>query len=287
MRLIDIKQGTLEWDSWRKGKLSASKAPKILGVCPYQTAFELWEEEVGLREPQPTSSNMQKGLDVEDEARSWFHLETGIYVIPACVEHSENPLFIASLDGLSEDLKTGLEIKLVKNEYHEMALQGKITDHYYSQVQHQMFVTGLNKWYYLSWRKENPKYLVIDRDDNFISSMVKSELEFYQMIEDLTPPHFTERDYYDMSNDDEINKIMQEYKLDEAYFKKLQKSLETKKSEIIRHIGDRNAKGKDWKMTKYPIKGRVDYDRIEELSKIDIDQYRRPTTYGYRLTIGG
>lgn len=41
--------GTDEWVAWRRGGLGASELPAVLGLDPYRTEHEVWEEKRGLR----------------------------------------------------------------------------------------------------------------------------------------------------------------------------------------------------------------------------------------------
>src|SRR5271166_4747574 len=108
-------QGTPEWRAWRKSMIGASDAACILGIG-FLSPFQLWEQKLGLREDQESSPAMKMGLDIEDDARDWFQAKTGIKVSPAVVIHPEYKWMHASLDGMSEDRKTILEIKRVKKE---------------------------------------------------------------------------------------------------------------------------------------------------------------------------
>jgi putative phage-type endonuclease len=280
----NFEQGTSDWLNFRKGKLSASKAATVLGLSPYQTCFQLFEEELGLREPQVSAPHMQAGLEIEDDARQWFFDRLGCEVSPTVVSSKKNPLFIASLDGMSTDGKTILEIKKNNKELHELAVSGKLPSHYNAQVQHQMYVTGLKSCHYLSWRKE-PALVVVKRDDVFIEKMVEAELEFKKMLDNLTPPALCERDYEDLSDDMDLEKLVTLYNTDVRALKFLEERVERKKQEIKVRIGDKNAKGNGWRVTRYTIKGRVNYDAIDALKSVDLDLYRKPVSVSFRITV--
>lgn len=289
MIIHDIQQGSLEWHKWRKGKLSASKAPIILGLSPYQTSYQLWEEELGLRDPQPNSQHMQDGLNIEDAARDYFFQLTGICVNPACVTSSRNPLFIASLDGMNAVRDIILEIKKNNKSYHEMARSGNIFESHYAQVQHHMYVMDLKECHYLSYRMGDEVLVKVARNNAFIDDMVVKQLDFYEMLQNLTPPPLTDRDYIDMSNDEELHNLVTYYNTDVRALKFLEERIDKKRTMIKERIGDKNAKGIGWKMTKYGVKGRVDYDAILSRYNIDADlsQFRKPASFSYRLTIEG
>jgi putative phage-type endonuclease len=279
-------QQTNEWLDFRRGKLSASKAPVILGASPYATPYQLFEEELGLRETQKSTPYMQKGLDCEAEARDWFLMETGIHVSPSVEVHPDNPLFIASLDGISEKRDTIVEIKNNNKNFHDMAHSGKIPDFHFIQLQHQMYVTGMKESHYLSWRKDDPLFLRIARDDDFIADMIAKELEFKKCIDDLVPPPLTDRDYCDLSHDLVLSEVYRQYELNKRLQKEYEAKAESFKTQMLTIAGDRNVKGSGFMMTRYMTKGRVDYDKLitNHCPNVDVDIYRKDPTISYRIT---
>jgi putative phage-type endonuclease len=284
---VQSEQGSADWLAFRKGKLTASKSAIILGVSPYQTPFGLWEEELGLKEPQASTPHMQRGLDIEDAARDWFHTQTFVIVEPAVVQHPTQPEFIASLDGLSADGRTILEIKNNRKELHELARSGEVCPMHYAQIQHQLFVTGLNECHYLSYREGDPILIIIKMDIVFVTDMVQKELAFKGMVDDLIPPELTEKDYEDYSHDGELANLMEQYRVDTRSAKFLQERADQTKKTIMEKIGKKNAKGTNWKVTKYRVAGRIDYDAILEHYKIDTntEQFRKQGSFSYRITV--
>lgn len=285
---IDLPQGSPQWLALRKGKLSASKAAIILGYSDYQTPFMLWEEELGLREPQASAPHMQRGLEIEDIAREWFFNHMRIEVFPAVVQHPDKPEFIASLDGLSLNNRVILEIKYNRKELHEYTRQGQICEMHNTQMQHQMFVTGLNECYYLSYRENDPILFKVNRDEVFITYMIEKELDFKRCVDDLIPPELTEKDYEDLSHDGALECLMYNYSQDLKSLKFLQERIDKNKLEIMQKVGSKNAKGTHWKVTRYTQKGKINYDTVLEHYKIDTDleQFRKPSTVSYRITVG-
>jgi len=281
-----LEQGTEEWLRFRKGKLTASKAGVILGLSPYMTPFELFEEELGLREPKTVSSHMQAGLDIEGEARDWFYNKTGIEVIPDVAVYPKEPIFIASLDGISKCKSTILEIKNNNKEFHEIAKRGKIVPFHFAQVQHQMYVTDLDECNYLSYRKGDEILLSVGRDELFITDMIQKELDFKKCLDDLIPPALIERDYEDMSHDLELSEWGRLYFHYDAMKKDYESKAEYMKEQIKNRIGIKNVKAEGFKMTKYSTKGRVDWELLKEkhCPEIDENQYRKSSTVSFRIS---
>ena len=286
MPIVKLDQSTPEWHAWRKGKLSASKAGIILGLSPYQTPRELWEEEIGLRDPQPSSLHMQAGLDIEDEAREWFWNKMRLEMKPACFEYSDNPLFIASLDGISGSRTTILEIKKNGKEFHELARSGKVLPLYNAQMQHQMYVTGLDECYYLSYRKGDEILLNVGRDELFITEMIEKELAFKRLVDDLISPELIERDYEDMSYNTELQNLAYRYTLKNDLIKQAEKERCELKNQIKEIVGDKKVKCAAFKINRYKIDGRVDYERImnDHCPSVSLESYRKEPSYAYRIS---
>lgn len=282
-----MQQQSDEWLAFRKGKLTASKAPIIMGLSPYCTPYQLWEEELGLRATQKSTPHMQAGLDIEGEAREWFFQKTGIAVTPKVAQ--SHPFIIASLDGMSEDNKTILEIKKNNKEFHELTRSGTVHASHNAQMQHQMYVTGLEECYYLSYRKDDEILLKIKRDNAFINDMIEKELAFKTMVDDLISPPLTERDYEDLSHDTQLEDM---FKMHDHYahtVKKFQEKADHMKNLIKSRAGERNVRTAQFKMSKYTVKGRIDWEtfREQECPFANVDKYRKAQTVSFRITREG
>lgn len=284
----DLIQGSQKWLSARKGKITASKLPILLGLSPYQTPLQLWNEELGFIPPQETKPHMQAGLDVEKEARDYFEQQFGIEVIPDVVFHPNNPKFMASLDGISYDRKTIVEIKKNNASYHQMAKEGKVIPFHIAQMQWQMYCTGIDcqMCHYISYREGDECIVVVARDDEFIEKAVVAANEFLRLIQDLEEPPLMDADYEDVSNNESIQYLIDRYH--EAYdtAKKYEQLAESYKKDIIQQSNDRNVRGNGWKLTRSSRKGNVDYDAIMKQFEIDVnlDGYRKPPTTSYRIS---
>ena len=286
METCDLVQGTDAWKKWRKSMVGASDASSILGIG-FQTPNELWEQKMGFREEEDQTTAMSLGIEIEDAAREFFLSQTGIKMTPKVVIHEEHKWMHASLDGISDDGKMILEIKRVKSEYHEMARSGNLPEIYYPQIQHQLSVTGLNECFYLSYRKDDCILLKIQRNDDFIRDLIHKELEFKNCLDTMTPPPLSERDYIDMSFHEELSQLVWEY---DKHRKEAQshEMLATANLERIKEIaGEKNIKGQNFKITKYMMKGRMNYEAVIEelLPGYNLEVYRKEPKICYRVSV--
>jgi putative phage-type endonuclease len=277
-----MEQGTQEWLDLRRTKIGASDAAAILGICPYRTAFQLWEEKV-LGKEQEKTSGMARGSSLEAEARECFEKATQLSVMPKVVIHGGRPWQMASLDGITFDGTTIVEIKCPNKEVHKMAEAGKIPDHYMAQIQHQFSVSDAVKGYYFSYNGQQGVIVEIFPDMMFISDMLSKEKKFYELMINKEAPALTDRDYL-KKDDPEWNSLAKEYieVKDEIHI--LLQCKESIEEKLKALAGNKNAQGGGIRLTKSFCKGRVDYDAVPELIGVDLDPYRKPPCEKWRLS---
>lgn len=152
MKLVQLEQGTQEWLEWRKGLITASDVPIIMGVSPYSTARELWERRKGLLAEVQDNPGMRRGRELEPVARDLAEKSIDGFFQPACCQSDEYPFMGASLDGLALGTGDVLEAKCPSEDDHLIAMNGNVPSKYLPQVQAQAIATGCNKLYYASYR---------------------------------------------------------------------------------------------------------------------------------------
>ena len=118
---VDLVQGTSEWLGWRQNFLTATTAGTLMGVAyvdkkaaqsEHSPVYSLWAEKTGLIKREfSENAAMTHGSNTEETARKAFIESTGVNVSPMCIESTKYPFLAASLDGINEELKIGLEIK--------------------------------------------------------------------------------------------------------------------------------------------------------------------------------
>ena len=277
---MQLKQNTPEWLEFRKSHIGASDAPVIMGVSPYKTPMQLYEDKLGLSAKQVMTVAMQRGHDLEPEALKAFECETGILMMPRIVVSKKIPYMMASVDGMSLDDSAIVEIKCPGAADHITAMDGRVPDHYYPQLQHQMFVCDLDEAYYFSYRPDSHKLIEVSRDNDYIEKMIAAEEEFYKCIQHKTPPKITDKDYVPMSGDEWEN-LCDEYRS----LQNLEERKEKVKARLLELAGHRNAKGFGVKISKYLQKGRVDYNAIPGLKDLDLEIFRKPDIECFKVTV--
>lgn len=280
-KILNIIQGSQEWLSLRKTKITATDTAKIMNLSPFCTPLQLWEEKLGLREPQPINDKMREGTLLEEEAREFIN-KSGTDFKPIVLESVEFPFMMASLDGMNSSGDI-LEIKCGVSSFINAEVEN-IEPYYYSQCQKQMFVANRDTICYCAYRNpEKYKCITIKRDDTFIEKMIEAEKQFYQCLQNFTPPPSTDRDFIKREDRDwykhtEILKdTIRQRKLLEA-------KEECLKNEIIAMCDGQSSQGNGIRVSKVLTKGRVQYDAIPELKEIDLEKYRSKPVSSFRFT---
>ncbi|MDX1471961.1 MAG: YqaJ viral recombinase family protein [Flavobacteriaceae bacterium] len=186
-----MQQNTKEWLEWRNKGLGASDAPIIMGVSPWTTRLELWEQKLGLRPPPAENYWMTRGKQLEPKALIGFNFRQEDNYKPVLAQHEKYPFLRASLDGWNG--KRVVEVKCPGKKAHDIAKgKGVVPEYYMPQCQHQMMITGTDWMWYTSFREASTDCPSIDikvyADHAYIELMLKEELEFWDCVKNKRPP---------------------------------------------------------------------------------------------------
>lgn len=282
-----MKQNTPEWLEMRKKYIGASDAPVVMGISPWKSKYELWEEKVSIRMPQTPDMFVnewtQRGIAMEPIARKEFIDITGIEVSPEVVFHQTNKWMMASLDGLSEDKKHAVEIKCPGNVDHSLALNNMIPEKYMPQLQHQMEVCGLEMIFYFSFNGSSGKIIEVRRDQAYIDKLVNEEKAFWKCVENFEPPELTEKNYIER-NDFEWSLAAKNWEDNNKHMKILQERDKRYRDSLIKLSKGRNCQGSGITLSRVLRKGNVDYKAIPELQGVDLEKHRGEPIETWRLT---
>ena len=180
MKIINIQQGTKEWHAFRQCHLGASDSGAILGLNPWKTEKQVWEEKV-LGFASPTNQKMIDGQKSEQQARNVYNALKGYDCEPVVLVDSVYDHISASLDGLSNDNCHAVEIKCGRSS-HKLAQKGEIPKYYYSQLQHQIYVADLTGIDYFSFYDGDAITMRFHRDYEFIDAMLKKYNQFWEKV---------------------------------------------------------------------------------------------------------
>jgi len=291
---IDVLQGSPQWHKWRLNTLTASKIPVIMGESPYKTRYQLWEEMVGLGETQQQSEAMKRGVVLEPHVRNYVSRKLETEFQPCVYQHPKIAYFGASLDGISSDGKTVIEIKTANKLDHELAKFGMIPDKYVGQVNGIMEVMGLDTMLYISNHgailesgelKDLGDTVIVPivRNMGYVTSMMERLHQFWKHVKDFIPPSLDNKDFVQNESEDWKTKAERYKQLDDA-IKDLEKEKDAVKNDLLLMTGGQSTIGGGIRVCKIVEKGRVNYNSIPELIGINLDAYRKEPITKWRFT---
>lgn len=201
-----------EWLEARKDGLGASDAAAVLGISPWKTNVQLWEEKRSLAAPEDIGDRPQVkyGNDAEPLLRQFFALDHPEYRLSftpyKIIRCQELPFITCTPDGELEETTTGrrggLEIKTTEiiSSTGWLRWKGCVPDNYYAQVCHQMlaadweFVELLVQIKYITAegedRKEVRHYKIERADAKEDIALIKREsIAFWRCVEQGRRPN--------------------------------------------------------------------------------------------------
>jgi putative phage-type endonuclease len=193
MRLIPYKQRSLEWFAARLGIPTASSFDRLITSTGKPSASadgyinQLVAERVtGVAVEVKVTEAMQRGTDLEPEARSLFEFITDLPVRDATVCLHNTLDAGASPDGFIFD-DALLEIKCPSAHTHvEYLRDGCLPSKYIAQVQGQLWITGKFKAHFLSYHPDfKPLLVIVNRDEMFIGKLESEVIKALSKIESL------------------------------------------------------------------------------------------------------
>lgn len=280
MLIVDVEQGSKEWLDLRKTKITATDSCIIMGASHWKTRIQLYHEKLSNDAPFPPNERMQRGIDLEPIARDLFNVKSGWDMKPAVIV---NDWAMASLDGRDNSIGCIVEIKCPGEKDHAIALQGKIPDHYYPQLQHQIWVAGVQIAYYFSFDGVDGVIVKVKRDDEYIEKMIAEEFKFYTCLQQKTPPEPSDEDYIERE-DDLWQQCASKWRSVKNSIKDLEMEEEELRKQLIFLSGESNTKGAGISLCQVQRKGNVEYAKIPELKGVDLDKYRKGFINSWRIT---
>ena len=202
-----------EWLSARTSMIGGSDAACILGLNPWKSNTELWEEKTGKRIPTDIGDNefVKYGHDAEPHLRALFALDFPQYEVlyeeDNMWTNDKYPFAHASLDSWLVEKETGrkgiLEIKTtnILQSMQKEKWKDRIPDNYYCQVLWYLMVTEFDfailkdqlRYEYGGEISLSTKHYMIDRKDveEDISYLCAKASAFYECIANNRRPNLT------------------------------------------------------------------------------------------------
>jgi putative phage-type endonuclease len=138
--IVKVLQGSADWHEHRRTHRNASETPVVLGVSPWTTPYQLWQQKLSLTKPEVNPA-MLRGTELEPAARAAYERFTGLTMQPLVMVDGE---YSASLDGLTLAGDRLVEIKCPfkgrESSLWQAVQERRLPEHYQWQIQHQLMV---------------------------------------------------------------------------------------------------------------------------------------------------
>ena len=180
-----------EWLEHRRRSIGGSDASGIIGLNNWASPYSIWADKLGKLPPKEDNEAMRQGRDLEDYVARRFMESTGKKVRREnyILINPDYPFAHANVDRMVIGEDAGLECKTTSTLNMKSFKNGSFPDTYYVQCVHYLMVTGCSKWY-LAVLVLGREFMVfeIERDEDEIAALAKSEEEFWKYVESQTPP---------------------------------------------------------------------------------------------------
>ena len=191
MKRIECEQGSLEWMQARLGMPTASQFDRLLtpktlkpssGHFKYRAEL-LAEWLMGQPLEWGTNAYMERGTELEDEARNYYAMLRGVDVAQVGFLTRDDGLAGGSPDGLIDPIG-GLEIKCPMAAQHVRTMLGEDIG-YKGQMQGYMYLTDREWWDFLSYNPELPPVIKrVERDEKYLAALVPVLEDFIGQLEE-------------------------------------------------------------------------------------------------------
>lgn len=200
-----------KWLKQRQLGIGGSDAAAVIGMNPWKTSDQLWEEKTGLSEPADINDveAVKYGIKAEASLRQLFRLDFPEYKVyyrkNEILQSNALPWMQASLDGELTDSagrKGVLEIKTtnILQSMQREKWNDRVPDNYFVQVMHYLLVTGyefaiLKAQLKSQWRDEariTVRHYKFEREDHIddLKALLRAEMAFWEHVESNERPPY-------------------------------------------------------------------------------------------------
>lgn len=287
-----------EWLSHRQKSIGGSDASSIIGLNPWSSPYSVWADKLGKIPPKEDNEAMRQGRDLEFHVAQRFSEATGKKVRREnnILSNPMYPFAHANVDRMVVGEDAGLECKTTSVLNMRNYKNGAFPDNYYVQCVHYMMVTGCKKWY-LAVLVLNKEFMVfeIERDEEEIEALARSEAEFWSLVEANTAPMADGKEattntisiLYPESNDESVSLFayeteLQQYMALSAQIKELEKLKDEAANKVKAFLGEASGGSSNGYKVTWASSTRSTFDSkrfAAEHKDIDLSAYYKTSSY--------
>ncbi len=284
-----MEQRSPEWFAARRGRITGSMVGALLGMSPYLT------EEFAFRTLVRSMHDADRefmgnvatewGQQNEEGAKFSFEIETGL-TVKAVSFFPKEDWAGASPDGVVSD--GGLiEIKCpysLRKEPSPVFKTAEVQEHYYAQMQFQMYCTGHQHCHFYQWAPHGSSHEVVQKDYEWLDEYIPKLRQIYQQATVADPADHIGPARPVLSGDQGA-KMVQEWDEITEQIELLANRKKDLLNEMVQFAGGRNAMIAGRRLTLVKVAGRVSYAKaIKELApNADLSKWRGPDSETWRV----
>lgn len=281
MEFVDLQQNTEEWLEHRRYRRNASEAGAVIGVDPYMTRYQLWQQKQGIEIHSEYVRNviMAHGNNMEPLALKAAEKYLSVKLAPCVAVDGE---YSASLDGYGVDENGDtykVEIKCPQSgeasSIWKSAKNNEVSEQYQWQMTHQDLVIPTTRTIFFVFLEPGvQKAIEFKPKSSDKKRLVREWDDFY-----ANPPN---PDFVEVEDESIILMMADHKKVSE----KIKVLTEEKKSmaKAIEAGTKQNSTCRGAKITFFEKKGSVDYSKIPELKGVDLEKYRKSSRKEMKIT---
>lgn len=180
-----------QWLEERRKGIGGSDVAAILGLSPWKTAFQVYQEKRKEIVDWQGNNLTDWGKRMEPAIRQWYSDQTGRAVrLPnKIMYHDKYPFMLASLDGFTDDRRI-VEIKTARSGkgWGEPSTN-EIPDYYAVQCHHYMIVTGFEVTDVpVSVAGGSPELYEVPADKEITEMIIEACAKFWERVVNGNPP---------------------------------------------------------------------------------------------------
>lgn len=273
-----MEQRSQEWFEARANRVTGSVIGAILGLSPFATTTDIMRRMVREYHGQPSEFKgnvaTEYGTNNEPNALADYVMtrgdvvECGFYVHPNFEWLGASPDGLVGADGLIE-IKCPYSMRHSAEEFKHISEQ----EHYYAQMQYEMFCTGRMWCDFYQWSPYGDNCTRVNFDPQFIEKTLPQLLEFYNEYLEQRKPENAWR-YIDGGE------LVQRYKMAKAALEVAESELEEAKQALVAATDGKGGKVGDLNVTLAKRAGSIAYAKAVKdlLPDADLEAYRGNST---------
>ena len=198
MKVLPLEQGTQAWKDARAQYDCASDAPAMMGASKWMTRSEYLRQRATGDVPtvDPIKQELfDRGHAAERAVRALVEADLGEDLYPSVVTDDAGRM-LASLDGVTMEGSTGIEVKLWNEDLAAQVRAGELPPGYYWQLEHQALVAGLQRILFVCSDGTRERWAQMEyrpvpgRAEQLLAgwAQLHADLDAYQRVESTVSP---------------------------------------------------------------------------------------------------